>query len=950
MAPFWSGVRSARVSPVADIFVSYTSSDREWAMWIASQLTALGHVPRVHEWEIARSADIYAWMEARHDAADHVLCVISDEYLHAPYSILERNAAAWQAARNRPGFILLVVVKPCRLPTLSDHFRRCELFGVPEDVARLRFSEFIAKREIPSPGTFPGTVVAVSNVPIRVPEHFMGREDTLGEIHRALQHYEGRVAITALHGMRGVGKTTLAVAYAEIHRGDYRATWWIRAQSEPGMRADLVALGVRLRWVAADEKDEPALAVVMERLRHEGDGILLIYDNAVDANSLKPFLPRGGAAQVLVTSNAHAWRGVAEPIQIHLWPAHVGADYLIARTGRGGERSAAKNLSETLGGLPLAHEQAAAYCERLEVPLAEYRRRFDAAPARLLDAERYAPTEYHDRLTVAKTFSLAIDEAAKVHPGAEKLVLHAALLSSEPIPLFLFAEARAKFGEPFASALNDDGLDEAIAVLRAFALLDREMIVDERDPTIAIDTLRLHRLVRQVALIRCTEEEKDAILRALLQAMEAVYTHNVKDPNTWSRARRLHNLALGLIDGDVPLPAGSEVSANHLTYHVAEFTELALADRTKARFFYDRLEGRQGDGSWTCIDEPKIPHVVYSERSANLRVSKAPCVSKLVSVLLKGGANNLPAPFFAHALALCESEPGIGRAEIVQSLASFATLLVLMGSITKTGEKNLTSENRVYVNIAREVLEGTLAISENTLGIEHTDTAWCQRDLARVLARENNLAAARPLFERAVATFEKALGDEHLDTLQCLDELARVLHDQGDLAAAQRLQERLLQIREKILGPDHPETAQSLHNLADVLHKLSDLSTARLLTERALAIRERILGPDHPHTARTVNNLAALLRDQGDLAAARALFERAVAIDEKALGTDHPDTATTLSNLAALLHDQGDLAAARALLERAVAINEKALGTNHPDTAAARKNLAILFQNHRQSR
>jgi ATP-dependent DNA ligase len=28
-----------------------------------------------------------------------------------------------------------------------------------------------------------------------------------------------------------VGKTTLAAAYAERHRGDYRATWWIRAQT-----------------------------------------------------------------------------------------------------------------------------------------------------------------------------------------------------------------------------------------------------------------------------------------------------------------------------------------------------------------------------------------------------------------------------------------------------------------------------------------------------------------------------------------------------------------------------------------------------------------------------------------------------------------------------------------------------------------------------------------------
>ena len=117
---------------MADIFISYTASDRDWAFWIAKELEALGNIPHVHEWEVERGADIYAWMEQRHDTADHVLCVVSDDYLKAPYSTLERNAALWQAASKRPGFVLLVVVKPCKLPTLSDHIRRCVLYGVPE--------------------------------------------------------------------------------------------------------------------------------------------------------------------------------------------------------------------------------------------------------------------------------------------------------------------------------------------------------------------------------------------------------------------------------------------------------------------------------------------------------------------------------------------------------------------------------------------------------------------------------------------------------------------------------------------------------------------------------------------------------------------------------------------------------------------------------------------------
>src|ERR1700683_2386485 len=92
---------------MADIFVSYTHSDREWAHWIGAELKVLGHTPHIHEWEIAGGGDIYGWMEQRHDAADHVLCVVSDDYLKAPYSTLERNAAIWQAAGKRSGFVRL---------------------------------------------------------------------------------------------------------------------------------------------------------------------------------------------------------------------------------------------------------------------------------------------------------------------------------------------------------------------------------------------------------------------------------------------------------------------------------------------------------------------------------------------------------------------------------------------------------------------------------------------------------------------------------------------------------------------------------------------------------------------------------------------------------------------------------------------------------------------------
>jgi tetratricopeptide (TPR) repeat protein len=619
--------------------------------------------------------------------------------------------------------------------------------------------------------------ITASNIPIRVPEHFLGRDDALAAVDAALKRHAGRVAITALHGLRGVGKTTLAAAYADRRRTEYRATWWIRAQTESTMRADLAALGVRLGWVGPDEKEEPALAAVRERLRHEGEGLLLIYDNAIDAESLKPYLPPGGAARVLVTSNAHAWRGVAAPVEIRLWPKQIGADYLIARTGRENERAAAEALSEALGGLPLAHEQAAAYCERLDVSLADYRKRFDAAPAKLLDAAKDAPAEYHDGLTVSKTFALAIDEAGKLHPAAEPLIVRAALLAPEPIPLFLFTEGREKFGEPLASLLADDGLEEALAALRAFALVDRETIADEREPAITTETIRLHRLVRQVAAGRCTGEEWEAVRRAWIEVFAKVYPNDVfNDPSTWPRARPLDTLALDLVGGMAPPPTGAEKEASHLLDRLASYQYRALAAYSRARPLVERA---------LAIHEEALgpEHRVTATSLDNL------------AVLLQTQGDRAGArPLFERALAIRMKELGPEHPLTAASLGNLGILLKVQGDLVG----------------ARPLLERTLAIHEKALGSEAPFTATSLNNLALLLQAQGDLAGARPLFERARAIYEKVFGHEHPETAANLDNLAQFHQEQGDLSRAQSFFERALAVREKALGREHRDTGITL--------------------------------------------------------------------------------------------------------------------------------------------
>jgi hypothetical protein len=150
---------------VADIFVSYTSSDRGWAFWIGQELKKLGHVVHVHEWEIAAGGNIVAWMETRLETADHALFVVSKAYLTADYSSWERQAAQWAAAavRRRPNFMLPIFIENCEPPMLLAPFKRCDLYGLAEVHARARLVAYLAPPEEPAEAVlFPGVTEAAN--------------------------------------------------------------------------------------------------------------------------------------------------------------------------------------------------------------------------------------------------------------------------------------------------------------------------------------------------------------------------------------------------------------------------------------------------------------------------------------------------------------------------------------------------------------------------------------------------------------------------------------------------------------------------------------------------------------------------------------------------------------------------------------------------------------------
>jgi hypothetical protein len=155
-------------------------------------------------------------------------------------------------------------------------------------------------------------------IPARNP-HFIGREDLLRSLRESLTA-GNRVAVQALRGMGGVGKTQLAAEYAHRHAGDYDIVWWVNAAPATRIPEQLAALAIRL--TAADPGTPVAEAARFALSDLHGTARwLLVFDNAEQPEDIAAYLP-GGSGHVMITSRSPAWHEIAARAE----PAVLAAD------------------------------------------------------------------------------------------------------------------------------------------------------------------------------------------------------------------------------------------------------------------------------------------------------------------------------------------------------------------------------------------------------------------------------------------------------------------------------------------------------------------------------------------------------------------------------------------------------------------------------------------------
>ncbi|MFD9960255.1 BTAD domain-containing putative transcriptional regulator [Amycolatopsis sp. NPDC058986] len=329
---------------------------------------------------------------------------------------------------------------------------------------------------------------------------FTGRAATVGAIRGVLAEGsagEGHaVTMCTISGTAGVGKTTVAIHVAHALGGafpDGRLHVDLRTGSTPAEPASvlvdlLTALGTPADRIPLGLAGRAALYRSLLADRR----VLLVLDNARDAEQIRPLLPGTAGCAVLVTSRA---RDLALPgarcFDLGLPPESEALALLAAIVG-----------AERVDAEPVAARSLVAACGRLPLAVRIAASRLAGRPGRSIASLDQRLRDERARLDELRVGDLAVEPAFRLayealSPDAARAFRLLALSDAPDVPL------------PVAAALLDT--DERTAETLAETLVDAAMLESH-----APGRYRFHDLLRLYARHRAEQTESLAEREAAL--------------------------------------------------------------------------------------------------------------------------------------------------------------------------------------------------------------------------------------------------------------------------------------------------------------------------------------------------------------------------------------------------------------------------------------------------